>query len=80
MLNFIIKYKRYFIGIILGAVAGYLYWYFIGCTSGTCPITSKWYNSSVYGAIFGVLLAAPGKKSKQSNETDQNKNNSEGLS
>lgn len=27
----------YIVGAIVGGVGGYLYWYFIGCTSGTCP-------------------------------------------
>lgn len=62
MLNFILKYKNYLIGIALGALAGFLYWHFIGCTSGTCPITSKWYNSTAYGALMGVLLSNSRKK------------------
>jgi len=41
----------------LGAVAGYAYYYFIGCHSGTCPITSKPLNSTVYGALMGLLIA-----------------------
>jgi hypothetical protein len=40
---------------ILGAVAGYLYYAFIGCTSGGCMISSSSYISSVYGAIMGIL-------------------------
>ncbi|HMQ68907.1 MAG TPA: DUF6132 family protein [Ignavibacteria bacterium] len=45
-----------YIGIIIGAVAGFLYWKFIGCESGTCPITSNKYISVTYGAILGSLL------------------------
>ena len=45
-----------YIGIITGAVAGFLYWKFIGCESGTCPITSNKYISITYGAILGSLL------------------------
>lgn len=45
-----------YIGIIVGAVAGFLYWKFIGCESGTCPITSNKYISVTYGAILGSLL------------------------
>jgi hypothetical protein len=67
MLNFIIKYKRYFIGIALGAFAGFLYWHFIGCSSGTCAITSKWYNSAGYGALMGALLVNTKKKDKKVN-------------
>ena len=51
------KYKRDLIGIILGAIAGFLYWKFVGCSSGTCMITSKPFNSSLYGAVMGFLVA-----------------------
>jgi len=40
-----------------GITAGYLYWRFIGCASGTCPITSTWYTSSIAGGIMGLLLS-----------------------
>ena len=58
------KYKRDLIGITLGAVAGFLYWKFIGCSSGTCMITSKPFNSSLYGAVMGFLVAGIFKKDK----------------
>ena len=51
------KYKKDLIGIALGAIAGYLYWKFIGCSSGTCMITSKPINSTLYGAVMGYLVA-----------------------
>ena len=44
------------IGVIVGAVTGYAYYYYLGCTSGTCSITSKQLNSSLYGAVLGGLL------------------------
>ena len=44
------------IGIVIGAIAGYLYYYYIVCASGTCSITSKPLNSSLYGAVMGGLL------------------------
>jgi hypothetical protein len=56
------KYKRDLIGITLGAVAGFLYWKFIGCASGICMITSKPINSSLYGALMGFLVAGMFKK------------------
>jgi hypothetical protein len=58
------KYKRDLIGITLGAVAGFLYWKFVGCSSGTCMITSKPFNSSLYGAVMGFLVAGIFKKDK----------------
>ena len=44
------------IGIIVGTVAGYLYWYYVGCYSGSCMITSSPVNSSLYGGLMGMLL------------------------
>jgi hypothetical protein len=56
MTLFFEKYKRELIGITLGAVAGFLYWKFVGCSSGTCMITSKPINSTLYGAVMGFLV------------------------
>lgn len=49
-------------GAILGAVAGLMYWKFVGCSAGTCPITSKPVNSTLYGALMGGLLFSIFKK------------------
>lgn len=56
----------YLLGALLGAVAGYLYWKLVGCNSGTCAITSKPLNSTVYGAIMGALLLGIFKKENKS--------------
>ena len=44
------------IGVIIGAICGYFYYFYIGCASGTCAITSKPLNSTLYGALMGGLL------------------------
>lgn len=44
------------VGIILGSVIGYVYYLEVGCLSGTCPITSKPLNSTLYGGVMGGLL------------------------
>lgn len=44
-------------GIALGAIGGYAYWHEIGCASGTCMITSRPLNSTLYGAVMGGLLS-----------------------
>jgi hypothetical protein len=41
---------------IIGAIGGYLYYYFVRCNSGTCAITSKPVNSTLYGALMGGLF------------------------
>ncbi len=44
------------IGIVIGALAGYAYYFYVGCASGTCAITSKPLNSTLYGALMGGLI------------------------
>jgi uncharacterized membrane protein YeaQ/YmgE (transglycosylase-associated protein family) len=54
-------------GILVGTIAGYLYWQQVGCTSGTCTITSKPLNSSLYGAVMGGLIFSMFKKTNKKN-------------
>ena len=63
-MKFILKYKLTLLGLAVGALGGYLYYYFVGCASGTCPITSKPLNSSLYGAVMGALLFSSFKNEK----------------
>ena len=49
------KYGWYLLFAVVGAFGGYLYWFHIGCKSGTCPITSHWYSTSLYGGLLGYL-------------------------
>ena len=44
------------IGLGVGVIGGFLYWKFVGCASGTCPLTSSWKIMLVYGGIMGSLL------------------------
>jgi hypothetical protein len=55
--SFIKKNRVGILGILVGAIAGWLYWNFVGCSSGTCAITSKPINSTLYGALMGYLIA-----------------------
>ncbi|HCC85612.1 MAG TPA: hypothetical protein DEQ06_03265 [Porphyromonadaceae bacterium] len=43
-------------GVAVGLLGGYLYYYYVGCVSGTCPITSNPYRMMLYGALMGYLL------------------------
>lgn len=64
MMNYLSKYKIIIIGAFVGAIVGYLYYYFVGCASGTCAITSKPINSTVYGAVVGGLIVNMFQKEK----------------
>ena len=40
-----------------GALAGLAYYHFIGCASGSCPITSSPVGSMLYMGLIGWLLS-----------------------
>ncbi|GJQ21020.1 MAG: hypothetical protein HBSIN02_13750 [Bacteroidia bacterium] len=51
--------------VLLGALGGYAYYYFIGCVSGTCPITGNPWTSTLYGAAMGFFLMPSLRKPTQ---------------
>ena len=60
--------------IAIGILAGYLYWKFVGCQSGSCAMKSNPYYSSLLGGMFGYLipdtLYSRKKKENQDSESD----------
>lgn len=66
-----IKYKYLLIplaGFVLGAIGGYIYYQQIGCSSGTCAITSNPWLSAAFGGFFGYVLfdtVTPSRKKKK---------------
>lgn len=44
-------------GIVIGGALGFLYYKVVGCPNGSCPITSKPFNSILYGAVMGLLIS-----------------------
>ena len=61
------------IGLIAGAVGGWIYYTEIGCNSGTCAITSNPYMSIIWGALMGYLLGGIFTKKKTVSETPAKK-------
>lgn len=54
-----IKTKSFWISftaIVLGGTGGFLYYYFVGCSTGSCGITSNPYSSIAFGSVLGLFL------------------------
>jgi hypothetical protein len=52
---------RFLIGVVVGGGLGFVYYRFVGCATGACPLTSNPVISTLYGAMMGLLLAAGGR-------------------
>jgi len=57
-LDFIKKNRLLIIFTIAGLAGGFLYWKFVGCLTGSCPIKSIWYWSTLYGGLIGFLVGS----------------------
>lgn len=64
------KLKKIF-PVLAGAGLGFAYYYFIGCRTGSCPITGNPYISTLYGALIGLIWVIPTKK-KTVNDNKRN--------
>ncbi len=51
---------------LLGGILGFTYWRYVGCNSGACPIHTKWYLSTLYGAAIGLFISTFFVRSKTS--------------
>jgi hypothetical protein len=47
---------RLLLGLLIGGTIGFAWYYFIGCNSGGCSITSDPYRITAFGMLFGALL------------------------
>ncbi len=52
----ILKYNFTILGVISGAILGFIYSVKVGCSSGGCATTSSPVNSALYGALMLGLL------------------------
>ena len=46
------------IAIIIGGTAGFLFYFFVGCNSGSCAITSDPYGSVIMGSLLGFFITS----------------------
>lgn len=51
--------------VMAGALVGFLYYYFIGCATKTCPITANPYISIGYGSLMGLVLSGSSYKTRE---------------
>lgn len=56
------------IGLFIGGVLGFVYYLKVGCSSGTCPITSNPFITILWGALTGYLIGDLFKKKKTINK------------
>lgn len=79
MKNFLSKHWMKFVGVLVGAIGGYIYYAKVGCLTGTCPITSDPTSSMLYGALMGFLLFGLFQKNPKKETVEQtvDKNNNE---
>ena len=42
---------------LVGGVLGFLYYKFIGCSTGACPITANPILSTLYGLLVGLAMS-----------------------
>lgn len=61
------------VGLIVGAIGGYIYYIEIGCNSGSCAITSNPYMSILWGAAIGYLVGDMFRKKPSRAQSDAGK-------
>lgn len=52
-----VKFRKIIPGILIGGMAGFLFYYFVGCKTGSCPITGHSYSSIMAGGLMGYLIS-----------------------
>lgn len=50
------RFWKNIVAVFIGGLAGFLYYHFVGCTSGECAITGNPYMSTFYGALIGLFV------------------------
>ncbi|HEU4384841.1 MAG TPA: hypothetical protein VFR85_15250 [Anaeromyxobacteraceae bacterium] len=53
------------LGAALGATGGATYAHFVGCRTGTCPLTSSVWTAGLFFGLAGGLVGWPAKRAEQ---------------
>lgn len=64
------------VGIVIGMVGGYLYYFYVGCASGGCPIQSNPWFSTLWGGAMGYLLGDMFVKKEKKKDGEEEKTSS----
>lgn len=49
---------KYLIGLIVGGIAGFIYYKKIGCPTGSCPLGGNPITSTFFGALTGFVIGS----------------------
>jgi hypothetical protein len=52
------QFWKPFLAFTIGGFAGFLYYYFVGCKSGSCAITGNPYASIIWGGLLGLFVVS----------------------
>ncbi len=52
-----LAYAKPLLGVAIGGVGGYLYYRYVGCLTGACPLSSNPYIMVTYGMLLGGWIA-----------------------
>lgn len=64
------KIYRTSLGALAGGILGFFYWKYIGCNTGSCPLTSNPYQSVLLFGFLGGLLAKDKKEKSPEKEAE----------
>lgn len=52
------RFLKPFLGIVIGGIAGYLYYRFVGCSTHSCIVTGSPLGSIIFGSLMGLFLVS----------------------
>ncbi len=65
------KIYRTSIGAFVGGILGFLYWKYIGCSTGSCPLTSNPFQSVLLFGVLGAMLAKDKNEKKVKKKAEE---------